>query len=623
MHKGVNIVEFTDDDPATLAERVTTLVAQLASMPARLSMTVANGREVELVWVLRKTAVGLLGRAIGDKRPIPFVEDCAVPPENLEPFIAGFRAILDREGLAYGMFGHVDAGVLHVRPAIDLTDPAQEPLIRRITEAVEALARSHGGLLWGEHGKGVRSEFVPEVFGPLYPSLQRIKAAFDPRSQMNPGKIATPDNGPLWKIDEVPLRGQNDRTVPAALRTEYASAFGCNGNGACFNHTLDDVMCPSYKVTGDRRHSPKGRVGLVREWLRQGGPDGRADPQFEIEVKQAIDGCLSCGACTSQCPVRVDVPSIRSLFLDSYYRRHRRSLRDTALAHLEGLLPLAAKFRRSFNLMTEGPGASLMSAIGLTALPSMPKQAHGLRWLKQTDIARLDPKVDVVLVPDAFTQFFEPQVVVDLNVVLARLQKKLWVAPYRPSGKARKVLGRLAGFSRQAQRQKDSLKVIAATGVPLMGLEPPVTLSYRTDYPDDMPAVALPQQMLAPLIAALPARTSEMAVRLLPHCSERVLGAGATAEWRIIFDRLGIKLDMPATGCCGMAGMWGHESANRTKSNEIFGHSWKAATAPGPDAILATGFSCRCQTKHMTGTELQHPVSLLRQLLEAPVAMKE
>jgi FAD/FMN-containing dehydrogenase/Fe-S oxidoreductase len=620
--QGVNIVEFTDNDPVALQARVAMLLAQLATLPARLAMTVAKGREVELVWGLRKTAVGLLGRAAGDKRPIPFVEDCAVPPENLEPFIAGFRAILDQEGLDYGMFGHVDAGVLHVRPAIDLTDPAQEPLIRRITEAVVALARTHGGLLWGEHGKGVRSEFVPEVFGPLYASLQRTKAAFDPRNQMNPGKIATPDNGPLWKIDEVALRGQKDRTVSADLRKVYASAFGCNGNGACFNRTLDDVMCPSYKVTGDRRHSPKGRVALVREWLRQGGADGRADPQFETEVKEAIDGCLSCGACTSQCPVRVDVPSIRALFLDSFHRRHRRSLRDVALAHLEGLLPLAAKFRWGFNLMTDGPGAAFMSAIGLTALPRMPRQARGLRWLKQSDIGKLDPEVDVVLVPDAFTQFFEPRIVADLEVVLACLQKRLWLAPYRPSGKACKVLGRLAGFARQVQRQKESLKAIAATGVPLMGLEPPVTLSYRTDYPDDMPVVALPQQMLAPLIAALPAQKSEMAVRLLPHCSERVLGAGATTEWRTIFARLGIKLNIPATGCCGMAGIWGHETANRAKSQSIFGHSWQAATAPGADVILATGFSCRCQTKHLTGAHLQHPVTLLRQLLEAPAAIK-
>ncbi len=318
--------------------------------------------------------------------------------------------------------------------------------------------------------------------------------------------------------------------------------------------------------------------------------------------------------------MRVDVPSIRALFLDSYHRRHRRSLRDTLLANLEGLLPLAARLRWGFNLMTSGPGAALMSTIGLTALPHMPRQAKGLRWLKHSDIGRLDPDRDVVLVPDAFTQFFEPQIVTDLDAVLSRLQKRLWIAPYRPSGKARKVLGRLAGFAAEAERQMAGLTAIAATGVPLMGIEPPVTLSYRSDYPKEMPVIALPQQVLAPLIAehfaGAAAQPSDLSVRLLPHCSERVLGQLVTAQWRAVFDRLGITLDTPATGCCGMAGIWGHETKNREKSDRIFAQSWQAATAAGPDAILATGFSCRCQTRHLTGTDLMHPISFLRQVLE-------
>ena len=131
----------------------------------------------------------------GGRRPIPFVEDTAVPPEHLADYIAEFRAALDRRGLVYGMFGHVDAGVLHVRPAIDMTDPAQEPLIREISDEVAALTQKYGGVLWGEHGKGVRSEYAPAFFGPLYPCLQQIKAAFDPHDQLNPGKIAAPADG--------------------------------------------------------------------------------------------------------------------------------------------------------------------------------------------------------------------------------------------------------------------------------------------------------------------------------------------------------------------------------------------------------------------------------------------
>ena len=135
-----------------------------------------------------KRRLGCLGTCRADGRPIPFVEDTAVPPEHLADYIAEFRAALDRRGLIYGMFGHVDAGVLHVRPAIDMTDPAEERLIRAITDEVAALTQKYGGVLWGEHGKGVRSEYAPAFFGPLYPCLQQIKAAFDPDNQLNPGR---------------------------------------------------------------------------------------------------------------------------------------------------------------------------------------------------------------------------------------------------------------------------------------------------------------------------------------------------------------------------------------------------------------------------------------------------
>ena len=159
----------------------------------RLGYTIARDEAAVLaIWSMRKKSVGLLGNMPGEKRPVPFVEDTVVPPENLADYIAEFRAALDRRGLVYGMFGHVDAGCLHVRPALDMKDPAQETLIREISDEVFALTRKYKGVLWGEHGKGVRSEYAPEFFGPLYPKLQEIKAAFDPHNQLNPGKIAAP-----------------------------------------------------------------------------------------------------------------------------------------------------------------------------------------------------------------------------------------------------------------------------------------------------------------------------------------------------------------------------------------------------------------------------------------------
>ena len=246
--------------------------AQVAPTPAV--------KAVERIWGMRKKAVGLLGNMAGSRRPIPFVEDTAVPPEHLADYIAEFRAALDRRGLVYGMFGHVDAGVLHVRPAIDMTDPAQEPLIREISDEVVALTRKYGGVLWGEHGKGVRSEYTPAFFGPLYPCLQRIKAAFDPHDQLNPGKIAAPAEGRLLRIDEVPTRGGRERVIPPGVRESYDNALHCNGNGACYDFDLDAAMCPSWKGTRERRHSPKGRASALREWLRLMVAEG-VDPVAE------------------------------------------------------------------------------------------------------------------------------------------------------------------------------------------------------------------------------------------------------------------------------------------------------------------------------------------------------
>ncbi len=625
--KGVSLVEFTGDNQAQIDAAVARLQAELAHpINGRRGHSLAFGAAVGRIWAMRKKAVGLLGKTAGPKRPLPFVEDCAVPPEELEAFIAGFRAILDAEGLEYGMFGHVDAGVLHVRPAIDLTDPAQEPLIRKITEAVQSLARQHGGLLWGEHGKGVRSEFVPEVFGPLYPFLQEIKRAFDPGNQMNPGKIAAPDQLPLMQIDGVALRGQADRQIAPATRAAFAPALACNGNGACFAQSAAEVMCPSYKATGDRRHSPKGRAGLVREWLRQGGPEGRADPQFEAEVKAALDGCLSCRACSRGCPVQVDVPAFRVKFMESWFSRHRRPLSDHALAALEPLLPLAERLRPLFNLAVTGPGAALMRRLGLHHLPQMPalnlRRALAQRGIRTVGTTLPDPATSIVIVPDAFTRFFEPQLLLDLADVVTALGFQPWIARYHPSGKPLHVLGRLSAFRRTAKRQADYLGRLSASGLTLVGIEPAVTLSYGDDYHEALgksgPQVLLPQDWLARIADRIPQRQAgARRATLLPHCTETTLRPATGDAWAAIFAKVGVTLDLPKTGCCGMAGTWGHEVHNEATSAKIFAQSWAGHVNGTDQTVLATGFSCRCQTALRAGVQIAHPITMLKTCLSA------
>ncbi len=188
---GINLVEFCGDDPEDLQRRVEAFLEHLQSdrTVERLGHTLAIGQAaVNKVYGMRKRAVGLLGNVAGEARPQPFVEDTAVPPQHLAEYIAELRELLDSHGLQYGMFGHVDAGVLHVRPILDMKDPQQAALVRPVSDGVAALTQRYGGLLWGEHGKGLRSEYAPAFFGELYPALQALKAAFDPLNQFNPAK---------------------------------------------------------------------------------------------------------------------------------------------------------------------------------------------------------------------------------------------------------------------------------------------------------------------------------------------------------------------------------------------------------------------------------------------------
>ena len=259
------------------------------------------------------------------------------------------------------------------------------------------------GCLWGEHGKGVRSEYAPAFFGPLYPCLQRIKAAFDPHDQLNPGKIAAPAEGRLLRIDEVPTRGGRERVIPPGVREGYDNALHCNGNGACYDFDLDAAMCPSWKGTRERRHSPKGRASALREWLRLLAAEGvdpvaeaarlRATPawrtlpariastigkhrgvyDFSHEVKETMDGCLACKACAGQCPIKVDVPAFRAKFLELYHGRYLRPAKDGLVGAIEHLLPVAARLPALYNLAVGSPpGRLLTRGLGLVALPRLP-----------------------------------------------------------------------------------------------------------------------------------------------------------------------------------------------------------------------------------------------------------
>ncbi|MCL6417276.1 FAD-binding oxidoreductase [Aestuariirhabdus sp. Z084] len=669
--QGINLVEYTADNEDDLRTKVAQLQSALASVQGQqgkaFSHTVAWGHDaIKRIWAMRKKSVGLLGNAEGEKRPIPFVEDTAVPPENLADFIAEFRALLDERDLQYGMFGHVDAGVLHVRPAIDMKDPDQEKIIREVTDKVVELTRKYKGLLWGEHGKGLRSEYAPELFGEeLYGVMRQIKAAFDPRNQLNPGKICTPMSvdAELIRIDEVPTRGQYDRQIDQGAREQFRAAMYCNGNGACYNYDPNDAMCPSWKGTRERTQSPKGRASLVREWVRVMQSRGvdlpqqtaqlrrrsfvmslpgkikntlgkrQGDYDFSHEVHESMMGCLACKSCVGQCPIKVNVPQFRSRFLELYYSRYLRPLKDYFVGALEFMIPVLSRFPAPYNwAMNNSLMQSFMQRVtGMVDSPAICEnslrsalQSRGKDFVSIDELESLSAEQrlrTVVIVQDAFTSYFDTSVVVDTLDLLSGLGYNVQVAPFVANGKPLHVHGFLRTFDRVAKKAASRLAKIEALGIPLVGIDPSMTLAYRQEYAEIMerwPKVQLLQEWLATEESVLSKYRSDVkqSFKLMAHCSERTSAAPSLKSWQKVFSMLGHDLEVLALGCCGMAGTYGHESSNVETSKKIYSQSWQPVLADNnAEELLATGYSCRSQVKRVDNVGVRHPAqALLRSL---------
>ncbi|MEN2747772.1 FAD-binding and (Fe-S)-binding domain-containing protein [Sphingomonas sp. T9W2] len=625
----MNFVEFTADDDATIEAGLAALTAIGPQGDMRI---VRDDAAIGQLWTLREKSVGLLARLGGTRQGIPFVEDTAVPPEKLADFVAEFRALLDGHGLNYGMFGHADVGCLHVRPFLDLRDPAQAALIRPISDEVARLTKSYGGLLWGEHGRGYRGEFSPLFFGSLYGELQALKAAFDPDNRLNPGKLAAPAGQPIDRIDGVPLRGEADRRIEAVRSKQFDRAVACNGNGACFAWDSLDVMCPSYKATRDRAQSPKGRASLLRAWARL---DSIAKPTpaeaaerdaLAADTQASLATCLSCKACTTLCPVKVDVPTMKSRFAERYWARRSRPLRHHVVARMEAMLAAARALPGIANSVasSDRARAALEYRLGYVDLPafavadprSLPPivSRSKLKAISAGERTRV-----VVLVEDSFTASFDGPLVAAAGRVLTACGYIVLRLPPRSNGKILHLLGIRDRFARVAARRMAEAKALADMGVRLVGLDAATALMFTQEFTEmtgDSVDVAGLETVLTDAVrqGRAPAATHALPPqRLLGHCTEQALRPQALAQWAEALAGFGIAAAPTKTGCCGMAGLFGHEAANQKLSRDIFALSWADVTQD--DAMLATGFSCRCQTKRLTGRRPLHPVELIDRIL--------
>lgn len=611
----VNFIEVTGDGPEEVAGKLAAITTHLeGDDTAFLIKTVTARDAIGAAWSLRAKAVGLLGALEGQRRAYPFVEDTAVPPENLVAYIGEFRVLLDAHGVAYGMFGHADVGCLHVRPTLDMLDPNDRALVRTISDGVQALTRKYGGLIWGEHGRGVRGEYLEEVFGPeLYPVVRAIKGLFDPNNRFNPGKLASPPGSEraVMRIDQVAFRGTTDAEIPLTKRAQFDRALACNGNGACHDWNPADAMCPSFKATRDKTQSPNGRSSLIRAWARE------PDPEIEAALFDSLSTCLSCRSCATACPVKVDIPTMKSRFLDSYYRTHRRSLRDRIIQIMEPTVLLARHGGRLSNFFLHNPlSAGLIRWLGLVDLPRFSDTRLEER-LESEGINRLDGshaplgERAVIVVPDSFLASFDPEPIVAAARVLGALGFVPYVAPVLANGKALEVRGFARAYVKARTRLQAALKRYRDMGVPVISIEPAVTVQARQDGADFLVALEV---FLARHCPPQTATTSAKGYPLFLHCTEKSFNPQAGKLWQSIFSAHGISTEIIETGCCGMSGLFGHEAEHKEMSRRVYELSWSAPAAREP--IMATGFSCRCQVKRFGQAPAIHPIQMLAKILD-------
>ncbi|MEX0876408.1 MAG: FAD-linked oxidase C-terminal domain-containing protein [Phycisphaerales bacterium] len=639
----VLFVEFFGDDDEWIAASFEALRALLPGCPVRCY---TDSTEMAKAWKLRKSGEPLLHAIEGSRKPLGFVEDNAVPVVRLGEFVKRFRSIVEDEDTIASYYAHASVGVLHVRPLLDLRDPDDERAMHRIAARVADLALELGGVPSGEHGDGrARGPFIEQCFGPeLLGAFREIKAIFDPQNLLNPGNIVEP--GQLESISEHTRIRPEQRPVRVdALPTyyQYKPEHGfahaielCNGAGVC-RRKEGGVMCPSYQVTLDERHSTRGRGNALRLAIT-GQIDLSSEPTGEAalnhrQTEETLDLCLSCKGCKSECPSSVDIAKLKSEYLAQGYRQSGRiPARVRVMSNIHRLNTLGARMPAVSNAMQRfAPVRALINrAMGVHPERSLPKFAKPVRPRPIPGNDR--PKV--VLLSDTFTTHNEPRIAHAAVAVLEELGYAVGIETISDLGRAAISVGNLGHAIEDARRTLDRLEdLINDEGVRGLLIPEPSCLSAITDDWADLKLDRDPdliQKLIAK--AALPetfidafwdrhpirpeVRSMPESIMLHGHCHQKALWGDSTSS--AIFERLcpGRVRVLP-TGCCGMAGSFGY-AAHRYELSLKIGEQVlfpAVRSAQEGEIIVAPGTSCRHQIFDGTGRKALHPIEALAVIL--------
>ncbi|MFI7067184.1 FAD-binding and (Fe-S)-binding domain-containing protein [Kribbella sp. NPDC050124] len=621
------LVELPGESRPELLDRARELAASVDALEARV---IDDIEQSAALWRIREDGAGLAGRAPSGAPAWAGWEDAAVPPTALAAYLKEFEELVRRNGLTHMPFGHFGDGCVHTRLDFALRNEGGVDSMRDFLVEAAGLVVRYGGSLSGEHGDGrARSELLPIMYSAeALRTMAAVKHVFDPDGVLNPGVLVEPAPlvGALRMTSSLPLLRQVGFAYPEDGGDFAEAVHRCTGVGKCrvTASSGGTVMCPSYVATREEKDSTRGRARVLQEMVNGQLIDGWHSPA----VHEALDLCLSCKGCATDCPTGVDMATWKSEVLHQTYRRRLRPLSHYSLGRLPRWARMASRAPAVVNRLSRVPGLQrlLFAVAGIDAHRSAPDfPAETFRsWFENRD--RNGGAAEVFLYVDSFTDLFTPEVGKAMVTVLEAAGYRVGLTPREACcGLTWISTGQLDQAKKILGRTIDSLS--RSTGaLPIVGIEPSCTAALRHDavrlVPGDVTReVAARVVTLAELLADHPSWTppdmSDLQVVAQPHCHHHaVMGWEADAA---LLARAGVHVERVG-GCCGLAGNFGMERGHYDVSVAVAGQQLlPAIDRSGPGAVvLADGFSCRTQVHDLAHRPAVHLAQFIAQRLAAP-----
>jgi FAD/FMN-containing dehydrogenase/Fe-S oxidoreductase len=624
------LVEFGADskeEADAKAERLTSAMKKKRNKDYLELKLYEDEAEAKQVWEIREGGVGH-SKVPGVHPGWPSWEDAAVPPERTGDYLRDFEQLVTDHGLRVSCyFGHVGHGCIHTRLDWDFSTRDGIRRYRAFMEDAADLVSRYAGSLSGEHGDGqARAELLDRMFGPeLIEAFREFKAIWDPDQRMNPGKVSDPyplDTNLRMAPPYQPREVETYFSFHEDDGSFAAAAERCFGVGACRDQ--EGVMCPSYHATWEEEHSTRGRARLLYEMMRGEVVDGGWRSQ---EVFDALDLCLACKGCKNECPVRVDMATYKAEFLAHYYERRLRPRHAYALGLIMFWARLAAKAPGIANALVGNPLSKRLTGIAPQRTPPRFAEETFAAWFDRRGATRVQGGRRVILWPDTFTNFFEPDVAKAAVEVLEAAGCSVQLPRgHLCCGRPLYDFGMLKLARRQLEQILDRLRPEIRAGVEIVGLEPSCVEVFKDELvnmlPHDEDAKRLSKQtyslveFLAERLEWQPPRLAGRAI-VQGHCHHRAAEKDMEHDQKLL-DRLGLDYEILDSGCCGMAGSFGyHAGEHYDVSVAVAKHSLlpKLAETPHSTIVVADGFSCRSQIEQLDGRKPLHIAQVIQHAL--------